>query len=132
MLDKSVPGGELEVSLSFQIWNRRKYPIRLAVIYVEFQHEQAAFNGIQPPWIYTNRGRTFVQTPGIVVEAGSHEPYAFGATFKAVSGDEFRNKYAIAVDYFDAKSNKHKSMRAKGQVDMRALYTPIDVRGDTG
>jgi hypothetical protein len=132
MRDENVPGGELHVTIAFQIWNRRKYPIRLGAVSVDFQHEQATFESIEPPWHYTNRGRTFVQMPGVAVEASSHEQYEFSATFKAVSGEEFRDKYTITVGYFDAKSNKHKSTRAKGEVDMRALYMPIDISGDTG
>jgi hypothetical protein len=131
LFDLAEPGGEVRVGITFEVWNRRKYPIGLGYILLEFQHERSDIDGLMPKWEWYGDGRKFDLDASGVIEANSRERYEFGATFKAISGEEFHDHYCIVVNCYDVKRNGQRKVQKQDRFDLRALHTPVGAR-DTG
>ena len=123
LVTQQVIGGSIhsedavQVSITFEVWNRRKYPIRLEWIFLDFRNERAGYEELASGWHWYGGGKKFAYEPKGVVEPNSRSQHVFQATFKGTTGEEFHDDYTLDAQYYDPKRNKQKKASAGTAVD---------------
>jgi hypothetical protein len=110
------------LTVTFEVWNRQKYPVGLKFLFVTFRNERADFDADHAGWMMYDAGRKLAREVGEVIQPESHKPFSFTATFKAITGKEYRDRYKLVAEYFDPRANKTKVTGIEQQVDMRHLF----------
>lgn len=125
VFDHSERGGKVTITVKFEIWNRRKYPIAINGVNVAFRNERSY--ECSGPWMGYDGGGKFWRDGDVAVEEAEHQRYEIEVTYTGLSGEDYRDYYIIQVHYFDPRSNRSKRVYSSGEIDMRALYKPITI-----
>ena len=113
----------LTSTLDFEVWNRRKYPIALRGIKLEYPFYDLA--GDQPGWIEFGPSVFYQQVEGLLAPT-SHAEYKTSIIFNRNTIRKPRKAYAIlCITYFDPRSDKVKEIIVK-----QSLFMSIVPRRD--
>jgi hypothetical protein len=99
-------------TVSIDVWNRRKYPIRIERVsfaFFELRFDELAKGFTKDEgWQISSTGVVSFHRP-ITLEPGGHHTFEMKAPFKRRSLDNLEDFVRISVDYFDPISNKYRS-----------------------
>jgi hypothetical protein len=117
----------VRITTKLEVLNRRKYPIRLEWLFVEFASERAEFDGIAGGWYWLEGGKKFARQVGRAIDANAAAQFEFVAIFKTTTGAEFHDTYTVDAHYYDLRGNKNRAVSVKQTLDMRQLFRPIEI-----
>ena len=115
---------EIEIFVSYEIWNRRTYPVVLRSIAVtssrlEF-NEKCGIYGIDDEWVFRSSTHADYR-PVHVLAGGDHREIEFkGTLFKEQSLDDLDSKFLIECNYYDPQRDKHDVIRQSLSYTMKA------------
>lgn len=113
-------GGPTDAVVYFEVWNRRKYPIVVRNIIVEFENiEIVRGEPEQDDW--HNSGDALIQRQNLRLEPAAHHRYEVKQRLKPQSLDAIRGVFEVSLQYTDALSGRGKSL------SFRSDYNFIDV-----
>jgi hypothetical protein len=106
-------------SVTFEVWNRRKYPIVVRSISINLSHLEFVgkiripASGDQDNW--HRRGNKIYRIGSTVLSPDSHEQFTFEAPFAARPLDALMDDINLDVMYFDPRKKAHNHIRFKDQ-----------------
>jgi hypothetical protein len=123
-------GGWTEVNCTFEVWNRRKYPIVVREVIVSFGNtkvddEAPANFGEETEWHVTNRGM-LVSSKNITVEPATRQDFDAGGPIKTGTGalGDGHSQIVIYVDIFDPRENRQVLLVERSERRVRMWWRP--------
>jgi hypothetical protein len=117
------PPGVRKLTLEFEVWNRRKYPIVLLGAQIDFEKldfVHTDFGSIPPDelWQHTG-GRAFENYYSDRIEPNSYYVCKLGFAYKG-QGIELDDCVRIKITYFDPNRNRYRTAKARQGIGRRA------------
>ena len=97
-------------TLNLEFWNRRKYPVVVRYIFVDFNDMEFLPEKAEPSsktgW-YIKYGGTAIYSDHFAIEGSGHKRVEFEAPFAKRSLDDLSSQVKVRLTYFDPRLSKN-------------------------
>jgi hypothetical protein len=114
--------------ITFEVWNRRKYPIAVRSAKVTFAtlniidhppEEEPPSDGKKYNVGWHRQGKRFYYRGDFILAPGAHEQFHLEAAFPKRSLDDLHDDVTISITHFDPRMSKHKHMRLRTVFELK-------------